>query len=221
MSLTLVAVPIGNPKDITIHGLEALKGCDLIIGEERKPLFQLFRTLELPRPETFELLNEHSDPDDIHKLAQLCHSQKVALVTDAGTPGFCDPGADLVRQCRQLNIEIRNAPGACSLTAFLSLLGQPLHQFHFEGFLPRKTEERKKRLKLLASMKIPVILMDTPYRLSKTLEELKENCPKSLITLGCDLTSTDELILIGSADKIAKKIGAKKANFLLMISPKK
>lgn len=221
MSLHLVAVPIGNTKDITLHGLELLKSAQLIIAEERKPLFQLFRDLGLPRPENFELLNEHCQESDLNKLADLCARQRVALITDAGTPGFCDPGAELVALCRKKGITITSAPGACSLTAFLSLTGKRLKRFQFEGFLPRKTEERQRRISQLAKNKEPVILMDTPYRLNKTLEGLKNLSPKSQLILGCNLTTPEEQIHTGTPAQVLKNIGGKKANFILLLLPRK
>ena len=116
MSLTLVAVPIGNIGDITLRALETLKAADLYIGEERKPMFRLLKELGVETPKNYELLNEHSEKNDIKNLAALCKDQKAVLVTDCGTPGFSDPGAELVNECRKMGIEVTSNPGPSSLT---------------------------------------------------------------------------------------------------------
>ena len=217
MSLTLVSVPIGNLGDITLRALQNLKEADLYIGEERKPMFKLLKELGVPTPKNYELLNEHSEKDDIQNLAELCRSQKVVLMTDCGTPGFSDPGAELVNCCRKLNIEVTANPGACSLTTFLSLTGQKLTQFDFKGFLPRETTERVLFLEGLRKLKTPVIVMDTPYRLKKTLEQCKDILPNKHFTLGMDLTKQNEEVLTGQISDILKKYDGSKREFLLLI----
>lgn len=219
MSLTLVAVPIGNLGDITLRALETLKTCDLIIGEERKPMFKLLKSLGLPTPENFELLNEHSEKDDILRIAKICSQKKVALITDCGTPGFSDPGAELVKACRKLNTPVTSNPGASSLTTFISLTGVKLKQFHFEGFLPRESSDREKRLKQLSQFKLPIILMDTPYRLKKTLGECSEHFKQKYCVLGMDLTKENEEILSGSFTDVIKKYDGTKREFLMLIKP--
>jgi len=217
MPLTLVSVPIGNPKDITLRALETLKAADVIVGEERKPLFRLLKTLGLDKPERYELLNEHSAPEDVVALAEICSQTHVALVTDCGTPGFCDPGAHLVKQCRKRSIPVTTNPGACSLSTFLSVTGQRLDQFYFQGFLPRETSERIKRLKVLDQNHRPFVVMDTPYRLEKTIQQILEVCGKRSLTLGTNLTQEDEKVFVGTAEKVLKDIRGQKREFLLLV----
>src|SRR5690606_7703502 len=114
MSLNVVATPIGPLDDITLRALQCLKDADLVIGEERKVTLQRLKHWGL-LPKPIRLLNEHTEPDEVEELADLCRTQNVALISDCGTPGFCDPGADLVRLCREKKIEIRALPGASSL----------------------------------------------------------------------------------------------------------
>ncbi len=217
MSLTLVATPIGHKDDITLRAIESLKEADLYIGEERKPLFRLIKELGLPTPLNFELLNEHSTPDEIKHLASLCQNQKVALVTDCGTPGFSDPGAELVKACRKMNIKVFANPGPSSLTYFLSMTGLKLTEFLFSGFLPRETSERLKKLESFNKIKIPIIVMDTPYRLKKTLQECLEVLPQKNYILGMDFTKDSEKFLIGSITDVVKKYDGEKREFLLLI----
>lgn len=219
MSLTVVATPIGNLKDITLRAIEALREASVIVGEERKPLFKLFRELGLPTPSHFELLNEHSQATDIERLADLCSKHNVALVSDCGTPGFSDPGAELVHLCRRKQITVHSTPGPSSLTYFLSLCGVRITEFHFAGFLPRDTEDRTKAILSLGTFNIPVIIMDTPYRLNKTLSELKELRPEQHLILGMDFTKPSERFITGRAEEIIKKHNQEKREFMLMLLP--
>lgn len=218
MSLTLVSTPIGNLKDITLRAIEILKTCDLVVGEEKKELDLILRRMEITG-KPYELLNEHSSEKDVRELLEKCRNQNVALVSDCGTPAFCDPGSDLVRLCRQQGILVTTAPGASSLMAFLSLSGQKLAQFHFEGFLPRESEERKSRLEKVIKFKIPVVLMDTPYRLKKLLGEIHTLAPQKKLILGCDLTSPQEAVYEGTSQSISSRLQSEKAEFLVLLLP--
>jgi 16S rRNA (cytidine1402-2'-O)-methyltransferase len=216
--LTLVATPIGNLGDLTLRAIEVLKAADLIGGEEKKETDLLRRRLGLSE-KPYTLLNEHSTPQDLRELVEECRKKNVALVTDCGTPGFCDPGADLVNLCRMQSIPVTSCPGASSLMTFLSLTGRRLDTFHFEGFLPRETQERQERLKKLLKFKIPVIAMDTPYRMKKLVEEIQTIHPEKKITLGCDLTLPTEMIYIGTVTQVQNKLQHEKAEFLLLLEP--
>ena len=220
MSLTLVSVPIGNKEDITLRALKTLKEADVIIGEERKPLFRLLKELEIPRPEQFELLNEHTPDEEIKDLLALCQSRKVALVTDCGTPGFCDPGASLVDLCRRKNIPVTTNPGACSLSVFISLTGKRLDRFDFVGFLPRESSERAKKIKELRKEKKAFIVMDTPYRMMKTLEEMANSFKGCPAVLGTNLTQADEAVYSNKIEKIFSSVPKAKKEFLLLIDPR-
>src|SRR5258708_24103292 len=122
MSLTVVAVPIGNYEDITLRAKETLANCDVVICEEIKPASILFKRLGIPDKEFFQL-NEHSTPKDIEPLIELCKIKKVALISDCGTPGFCDPGPELVDGCFKEGVSVGVNPGPSSLMALLSLSG--------------------------------------------------------------------------------------------------
>lgn len=214
--LNLVAIPIGNPADISLRGLEALKAADVIILEERKEGTSFLRAHGITQKD-YRQLNEHSTAEDLAELAQLCAEKNVALITDCGTPGFCDPGADLVRECRKRKISVRSLPGASSLMTLLSLSSKRLNEFHFRGFLPLETEHRATYWKKLANDNQTVILMDTPYRLQKTLHEWKIYAPQKVGLLAMDLTQETELILEGTADEIMKHQIPNKAEFLILM----
>lgn len=217
MSLQSIAIPIGNPKDISLRALEALKDAELVIGEERKVCARFLKSLDL-LPKEIELLNEHSDQRDLDFLLKECKNKKVALISDCGTPGFCDPGADLIALCRKDSIEVLTLPGASSLMVFIGGVGLRLDQFFFRGFIPAKTELREKEWRKLKMSKIPTVVMDTPYRLTKMLQECKQHFPKNICHIGCDLTKENELFLSGQPDFLLKKLEGQKREFLLLIT---
>lgn len=216
MPLFIVATPIGNYKDITLRALEVLRSADLVIGEERKELSKLFKFLEIP-PKDTEFLNEHSRPEDIRSLLEICRTKNVALVSDCGTPGFCDPGALLVAACRKEKIPVTPLPGASSLMTLLSVAGHRLDQFLFLGFLPAEREERNRSLQSLKTQKTPVVLMDTPYRLAKLISELALIFPARKAILGLNLTQPEEKILEDSIQNLSKYAEGKKAEFVLIL----
>lgn len=215
--LWVVATPVGDPGDLTLRALEILKTCDVVICESTKETSRLLRHHGITG-KNYELLNEHSEPVDVLKLADLCKHKTVALVSDGGTPAFCDPGADLVARCRKLGIEVKPALGASSLMGLLSLAGRRLDQFVFRGFLPAETEERRKALRELQKEKRPVVLMDTPYRLKKILADMEEHFPQRVLFLVRDLSLPGEKCLEGKASELRKICGDDKAEFMLLLT---
>ena len=218
MSLELIATPIGDLGDITLRAIECLRAADVVIGEERKEVSKLLKRLEI-EGKRLELLNEHTREDDLKDLVQLCRSSRVALVTDCGTPGFCDPGSRLVSLCRAEGVISKPIPGASSLMCLLSVSGRYLSEFLFRGFLPAEKEARAAALNELVRERRPVILMDTPYRMGRLLEELAERFPLRKVLLGCDFTQNTELIIEATAAELPKLIGERKAEFILALLP--
>ncbi|MBX9766421.1 MAG: methyltransferase [Bdellovibrionales bacterium] len=219
MSLILIATPIGNPSDISLRALEELKAAEVIFGEEFAPLTRLLKHHGIPKPR-LELLNEHSSQEQIQDLFELVKTLRCALISDAGTPGFCDPGYQLVRLCRDNGVPITSAPGASSLMCLLALAGHRLEQFYFRGFLPRENIERQKDVRSLLAMKVPVVVMDTPYRLKKTLTDFYEAAPERHAVLGMGFTEPTERVLEGSFRVIHREIqDGTKAEFLLLVFP--
>lgn len=215
MALFVVATPIGHPKDITQRAVELIQSCDLVIGEEPSQLDRLINKLKIEKNER-ESLNEHSTPKEIEALATQCLEKKVVLVSDCGTPGFCDPGAELINQVLKKGGEVKPVPGASSLMALLSCSPIHLKTFHFEGFIPQESEARKQRLEQLRSQKSPIVLMDTPYRFQKVLEELREYFPQRQVLLGLNLTTQEERFYFGSLNKLPQDL-PKKAEFLALV----
>lgn len=218
MALYLVATPIGNKDDISLRGLQLLKEADAIILEERKEGTSFLRAHGIAGKEYHEL-NEHTGHEELRALLELCRHKKIALITDCGTPGFADPGADLVQLCRQEKIPVHSLPGASSLMTLLSLTGVKLTEFVFRGFLSAETELRQKQWQELKKEKRALVLMDTPYRLEKTLSELATYLPERKCLLALNLTQETEIVIEGTAKKLQEKNPHKKAEFMLLIYP--
>lgn len=216
--LYVVATPIGDLNEISLRALEILKSCDVVICESTKEASKFLRAHGISG-KTYEVLDEHSTPEDKAALVPLCASKNVALVSDCGTPGFCDPGADLVRLCRQKNVPVKSVLGASALMGLLSLSGQRLDEFVFRGFLPAENEARAKALKELTREKRAIIVMDTPYRLKKTLNDMKDHFAQRRFLLTLNLSQEEEVVLEGSIDKILSGLKAEKAEFMLLIYP--
>lgn len=216
--LYLVATPIGDSQEISVRALEVLRQSEVIICESTKEASKFLRSHGITG-KTYEILDEHSTPEDKTALVPICAEKMVALVTDCGTPGFCDPGADLVRLCRQKNIQIKSVLGASALMGLLSLSGQRLDEFLFRGFLPAETESRSRSLKELTKERRAIIIMDTPYRLKKTLTDMKEYFSSRKFLLAMNLSQEEETVLDGNIDTIISKNPFDKAEFMLLIYP--
>jgi 16S rRNA (cytidine1402-2'-O)-methyltransferase len=214
--LFVVATPIGDVTEISARALEILKAHDLIICESTKEASKLLRAHGISG-KTYELLNEHSTPQDIQRLGELCTTQDAALVADCGTPGFCDPGAHLVKLCRQKKIPVKSVLGPSSLMGLLSLSSERIDQFVFRGFLPAENEARKKALIELQREKRPLVLMDTPYRLKKTLGDLQEFFSKRRLLLALNLSQPEELLLEGTPSSVAAQVPFEKAEFMILV----
>ncbi|MBK9293013.1 MAG: methyltransferase [Oligoflexia bacterium] len=216
MSLIVVSTPIGNQGDITLRAIESLQNADVIICEELRPAETLLKKLKIHDKKILQL-NEHSKMSDVKELVGICKNQNCVLVSDCGTPGFCDPGAELVNLCVKENIKVDVNPGASSLMALISLSGLNLKEFYFVGFLPAENSERSKKITELLKIKVPLVVMDTPYRLNKTLLELAEHFGNSKAILGLNLTMPEEELHRGKLIDLSKKTYPK-APFVLIIS---
>jgi 16S rRNA (cytidine1402-2'-O)-methyltransferase len=168
--LYIVPTPLGNLKDITLRALEVLKEVDLILCEDTRTSQKLLQHYQINKPLTpYHQHNEHRIAD--HLVAQLQAGKKMALITDAGTPGISDPGFLLVRACIQQGVTVNCLPGATAFVPALINSGFSAQRFCFEGFLPLK-KGRQTSLKLLADETRTIILYESPVRLVKTLTDL-------------------------------------------------
>ncbi len=216
--LFIVATPIGNVQDITLRAIETLRSVDAVICEERKDGSRLLKQLQIMDKPLIEL-NEHNESDMIQQiLIELMNGKNMALISDCGTPVFSDPGKQLLKLMAEMRIKVVPIPGASSLMAALSLCPFDMETFTFLGFLPPKTEHRSAVLKKYKSSDSPIILMDTPYRLTKLLDEVSKTFGRQQqIFLALDLTLPSEATYIGTVQDIAARIQARKAEFILIL----
>jgi 16S rRNA (cytidine1402-2'-O)-methyltransferase len=167
--LYLVPTPIGNLKDITLRALEVLKEVDLILAEDTRTTSHLLNHYNITKPlSPYHQHNEHKVLQ--HLVNQLLEGKKMAVVTDAGTPGISDPAFLLVRECIKVGIPVECLPGATAFVPALVNSGIPTNRFCFEGFLPLK-KGKQTLLKQLAEEERTMIFYESPMRLVKTLEE--------------------------------------------------
>lgn len=217
--LTLVATPIGRIDEISLRSIELFKAADVIICESTKETSKLLKALDI-KAKRYEVLNEHSTPEDVVQLTELCHSMNVVLVSDCGTPSFCDPGFQVVKLCRQKNIAIQTSLGASSLMGLLSLSSEKILQFHFRGFIPAENEAREKEWQKLKKNTDAIVLMDTPYRLKKMISECSLHLKDRKILLVLNLSQPDEKTYEGLPNDIQKKLSIEKAEFMILVYAK-
>ena len=215
--LYIVATPIGDPDDISQRAIETLKSVDLVLCEERKNGSRLLKQLGVQTP--LAELNEHNERTIIQDyLLMLMEGKNLALVSDCGTPVFSDPGRELIRVLQEMGIPISPIPGASSLMAAISVCPFNLDRFHFAGVLPPKAEERERALQKLSNTATPLILMDTPYRMVRLLEDVTRVFgKKQRVFLACDLTLRSERLLLGEAEQILQQVQNQKAEFILVL----
>ncbi|MEN8117279.1 MAG: 16S rRNA (cytidine(1402)-2'-O)-methyltransferase [Bacteroidota bacterium] len=170
--LILVPTPIGNLQDITLRAVSVLKEADIILAEDTRVSSKLMKHLEIEKKLTaHHKFNEHKTVNTI--VSKITEGNRVALISDAGTPAISDPGFLLVRACVEKEIEVECLPGATALIPALAVSGLPTDKFIFEGFLPQK-KGRQTRLKILAEETRTMVFYESPYRLVKALSQFTE-----------------------------------------------
>lgn len=218
-TLFLVATPIGNWEDITLRALRVLKEVDLIIFEERKEGSRLLRHYGIERP--VESLNEHNEAAVTSViLGRMKEGASVALISDAGTPVFSDPGLVLVKRALEQGIKVVPVPGASSLLAALIVSGFPIGEFVFQGFLSPKKERRMSELQQLKREPRTIVLMEAPYRLVQLVRDIADVFGASRrICVAFDLTLPTEQIFHGTAPELYKRFAKeeRKGEFVVLL----
>ena len=167
--LYIVPSPIGNLQDITFRALDVLKRVDLILAEDTRNSSRLLNHYQIVK--ALSPYHQHNEHKILHHLVdQLLQGKKMALLTDAGTPGVSDPAFLLVRECLKVGVTVECLPGATAFVPALVNSGLPMNRFSFEGFLPPK-KGRQTLLKQLAMEERTLVFYESPMRLVKTLEE--------------------------------------------------
>jgi 16S rRNA (cytidine1402-2'-O)-methyltransferase len=166
--LYVVATPIGNLGDITLRAIEVLKDVDVVAAEDTRRSGLLLKHFEVKKP--FVSYHEYNEAARTAELVErLNRGEKVALITDAGTPGLSDPGQRLIRECIKRELPFTTVPGPSSILTALVGSGFSTDKFSFRGFLPVKSGQRERELRAAAEREETAIFFESPYRLAKTL----------------------------------------------------
>lgn len=200
--LYLVPTPIGNLEDMTYRAVKTLQEVDLILAEDTRTSKKLLTHYEINTPlRSHHSHNEHGTTPGL--VQQLLSGTKIALISDAGTPGISDPGFLLVRESVKNDIKVECLPGATAIIPALVASGLPCDRFHFEGFLPHK-KGRQTRLIYLSELNNTFALYESPHRIAKCLKQLAEHCGEDRQACVCrELTKLHEELRRGTLAELA------------------
>jgi 16S rRNA (cytidine1402-2'-O)-methyltransferase len=219
-TLYLVATPIGNLEDITLRALRVLRECDVVAAEDTRRTGQLLRHFDIAKPLlSYFQFNEAKRSEEI--IARLQRGDKVALVTDAGSPGISDPGERVVGAAVAAGLRVEPVPGPSAVVAALTASGLPTDEFHFIGFLPHKSGQRRRRLESLRAVPGTLVLYESPFRVEKLLGELAEVFPDRTVVLARELTKKFEEFLRGKPAELQAVAGRRslKGEFVVLVAP--
>ncbi len=213
--LYVVSTPIGNLEDITLRAIRVLKEVDLICAEDTRTTRRLLQHYNITnRVISYYSYNERKRiPQIIEKLKQ---GNRVAVVSEAGTPGISDPAHRLVVAAICNDIPVIPVPGASAVLAALVASGLPTDRFVFEGFLPRK-KGRQKKLARLSEEEGTIIIFESPYRLRKTLEDIVKTFGNRYIVISREITKKYEEFIRGEAQSILTELGEQRVKGELVI----
>ena len=216
-TLYIVATPIGNLDDITLRAIKTLQEVDLIAAEDTRHTLKLLNHLEISKPMiSYHRHNEETKSDVL--IEKLKEWQNIALVSDAGTPGICDPGEEVIKKCIELGIKIVPIPGACAMINSLICSGIDTKEFAFLGFLPLNKKLRKKKLEEIKKSNKTIIIYEAPHKLETTLNDLQKILGKERkITLAREITKIHEEFIRGNIDEILQKSENLKGEIVLII----
>jgi 16S rRNA (cytidine1402-2'-O)-methyltransferase len=218
-TLYLVATPIGNLEDITLRALRTLKECDAVAAEDTRRTGLLLRHFGLSKPMfSYFQFNEAKRSEEI--IERLRRGEKVALVTDAGSPGISDPGERVVKAAIGAGLRVEAVPGPCALVAALTASGLPTGEFHFIGFLPHKSGQRRRTLEELQTVPGTLVFYESPHRLERLLGELAELFAGRQIVVARELTKKFEEFLRGTPAELleAARNRSLRGEFVVMVA---
>lgn len=217
--LFLVSTPIGNLGDISFRAVEILSSVKVILAEDTRHTKKLLDHYDISTP-----LLSYRDQNHTRVfpeiLALLQAGYDLALVSDAGTPLVSDPGFQLVREMHKMNIEVFVIPGASSVTSALAISGLPTDKFIFLGFLPKKPGQRSQIISQHMASDCTVVIFESPFRLIRLLEEVKEIDPVRWVSISKDLTKLHERHLVGNVTDVLHGLskGRPKGEYVVCIA---
>ena len=212
----IVATPIGNLDDITLRALKILKEVDLIAAEDTRQTLKLLNHFQISKP----LISYHRHNEDIKSnilIEKLKNGENIALVSDAGTPGICDPGEEVIKKAIEENIDVIPIPGACAFVNALIASGLNTKEFIFLGFLPLNKKLRKEKLEEINKSDKTIIIYEAPHKLKNTLIDLKEILKNRKIVLARELTKIHEEFIRKDIDELLENIDNLKGEMILII----
>ncbi|MEA1972214.1 MAG: 16S rRNA (cytidine(1402)-2'-O)-methyltransferase [Candidatus Cloacimonadota bacterium] len=225
-TLYVVATPIGNIEDITLRAIKILKQADIIICEDIKPGRRILSKLDIVRDYNKLIpLNEHTEEENTKLIFDILLTKdvKAALISDAGTPLFADPGNALIKKCNEYGLKVEPVPGASSLMATLMVSGIKLDKFLFYGFLPANKHQRISELKKLDRYKhLDLIFLEAPYRLKQLLRDFKSVLGKKREgIIFYKLTYPEQKIIFGNLKELSEKAdNIAKGEFVFILKKK-
>ncbi len=218
--LLVCATPIGNLGDVTLRVLDALRTADIIQAEDTRVTRKLLTRYEIRTPT--EPYHEHNRAARTAGLVErIERGERIALVSDAGTPGISDPGEHLVDACLEAGVRVEVLPGPSAIMTALVASGLPTHAFYFGGFLPRKAGERSRALAQLACLDATLVFYESPGRTVATLASLAEAFPGRSVALARELTKLHEEVARGEAGELASRFADRefKGEVVLLVGP--
>ena len=211
---------IGCPEDMPKRTVDALKGADLLIFEEDKPARRFLKLAGLHRD--YLKLNEHQSDQALQETRKALKSNKsVVYLSDQGSPTLADPGAPLLKIAYEVNAQVQVIPGPSSVSAAMAAWPFKVENYTFLGFLPRKRNLRLAALGNARTAKSPLVIMDTPYRLTALLEDcLASFGPKAEALIARDISGPKESFLFGNLKNLVADLSTpEKLNFVLIVKP--
>jgi 16S rRNA (cytidine1402-2'-O)-methyltransferase len=218
-TLFVIATPIGNLGDITLRALEILKDVDLVAAEDTRHSGILLKHYQIDKP----LISYHEHNEAMRTaqfVERLAAGEKIALITDAGTPGLSDPGARLIRECIKRELDLTIVPGPSSIPTALVGSGFACKKFFFGGFLPVKSGQRERELRAAAAREETSIYFESPYRLTKTLRASIDILQDRQLCVARELTKKFEEFRRGGAAELLAHFETRppKGEIVLLIS---
>lgn len=201
MALTFVPTPLGNLRDITLRGLDALRAADLIVAEDSRVARRLLSAYEIAGKEIWTY-HDHNARSTTAPIVERARHELVVLVTDAGTPGISDPGCELIAAARAANVAVEVLPGAAAFVCAAVLSGFSLRRFTFSGFPPRSAAERRSAFAQALAAPDASVWYEAPHRIHKTLGELDALAPARRMFLVRELSKIHEQQVLGTASDL-------------------
>ena len=214
--LYIIATPIGNLEDITLRAVRILKEVDLIAAEDTRHTLKLLNHLEISKP----MISYHRHNEDVKTdilINKLKEGINIGLVSDAGTPGICDPGEEVIKKCIEEDIKVVPIPGACAMINALISSGLSTKEFNFIGFLPLNKKNRKEKIDEIEKTRNTIILYEAPHKLKNTLKELSFILKDRKVVLARELTKIHEEYIRGTIRELLDKVDNIKGEIVLII----